>query len=384
MILPGATIGILGGGQLGRMTGMAARSLGYDVHVLDPDPDCPAKAIASRVITARFDDADAARALAERCDVVTLEIEQIGAAALHAVAERTPLRPGPGPVIIIQDRIRQKLWLRQHGFPLGPFHVATTADECQAGVDALAPCIVKSTSGGYDGRGQIRLGRGDDGAAAWKRLGEKPCVVEQFLDIDAELSVLIARHPDGSMIAFTPAHNHHERGVLDWSVIPGDLPPDIVRHAEQVGRAIAETLGIEGLLAVELFLLRDGRLLVNELAPRPHNTYHHSERACLTSQFEQLVRTVCALPFGAVDVISPGAIANLLGDLWEGGTPHFAAALEVPAVRLHLYGKASARPGRKMGHLSALASTGRGALERVLDARQRLTAAPSSRAPASP
>jgi len=377
MIGPGATIGILGGGQLGRMTGFAARSLGYDVHVLDPDPNCPASAIASRVVAARFDDADAAASLAERCAVVTLEIEQIGSSALRAVADRVPLRPGAHAVHIIQDRIRQKQWLHDSGFPVGPFRAVTSRDEAVAAVTALGPSIVKSTHGGYDGRGQVRVDSGDRGGTAWDTLGRKPCLVEQFLDIEVEISMLVARRPAGrsarqDVVVFPPSLNFHTAGILDWAVLPAAIGADVVRHATDVTRGIADALGIEGLIAVELFVLRDGRLLVNELAPRPHNTFHSTERACATSQFEQLVRAVCDLPLGSTDVLRPGAIANLLGDLWEPGTPDFASALEVPSVRLHLYGKAAARPGRKMGHLSAVGVTGDEALERVLSARRAL------------
>jgi 5-(carboxyamino)imidazole ribonucleotide synthase len=377
MIEPGSTIGILGGGQLGRMTGMAARSLGYDVHVLDPDASCPASAIASRTIAARFDDADAAAALAERCAVVTLEIEQIGSAALAAVAARTHLRPGAAAVHIIQDRIRQKRWLDDHAFPVGAFRAVASRDESVAAFEALGPCIFKSTSGGYDGRGQVRVGSADGAAEAWTALGSRPCLVEQFLDIDLEISMLVARRPavgaaEPDCVVFPPARNHHERGILDWSILPGMVSKETVRQADDVARGIATALGIEGLIAVELFVLRDGRLLVNELAPRPHNTFHATERGCATSQFEQLVRAVCDLPLGSTAVLRPAAIANLLGDLWEHGLPDVAAALMVPTVRLHLYGKASARPGRKMGHLSAVGATSDAALQRVLRARQAM------------
>lgn len=374
VILPGSTIGILGGGQLGRMTGMAARSLGYDVHVLDPDPDCPARAVATRVVTARFDDADAAADLARDCDVVTLEIEQIARPALEAVSALAPLRPRAEAVVIVQDRLRQRSWLDTHGFPVGGYRAVATADECAAAVEALGYSICKAPMGGYDGRGQIRVRTTGEARDAWKSLGSGRLVVEQFLDLDVELSVMVARRDDGECAVYEPAVNHHVNGVLDWSITPTSLPDPVIAHAKQIGRAIAETLGIVGLLAIELFLTKDGRLLVNELAPRPHNTYHHSERGHSTSQFEQLVRAVCGLPLGNVRNIAPAAIANLLGDLWiEGEQPHFAASLEVPDVRLHLYGKASARPGRKMGHLSAVATTTDEALERVLDARRRLT-----------
>lgn len=376
MIQPGATIGILGGGQLGRMTGLAARSLGYDVHVLDPDPNCPASAIASRTVAAQFDDADAAASLAEQCAVVTLEIEQIGTAALAAVDARTPLRPSAEAVRVIQDRIRQKTWLAANGFPVGGFRAVASRDESVAAFEQLGRCIFKSTSGGYDGRGQIRVASAEAAADAWKSLGERPCLVEQFLDIESEISMLVARRPAGSgssdeprHVTFPPSFNHHEHGILDWSVLPAAVTPATVRQAEEVANGIASTLGIEGLIAVEIFVLRDGTLLVNELAPRPHNTFHSTERGCATSQFEQLVRTVCDLPLGSTEVLRPAAIANLLGDLWSGGTPDFAAPLMIPSVRLHLYGKTSARPGRKMGHLSAVGLTGEEARDRVLRAR---------------
>jgi 5-(carboxyamino)imidazole ribonucleotide synthase len=371
-ILPGATIGILGGGQLGRMTGMAARSLGYDVQVLDPDPECSAKVVASRLVTARFDDAAAAAELARECDVVTLEIEQIHKTALEAVEEITLLRPGASAVFTIQDRLRQRSWLDRHGFPVGPYRQVTTADECAAAVDELGYSICKAPAGGYDGRGQRRVRTADEARDAWVALGGGRCIVEQFLDLELELSVLVARRDDGTSVVYPPAVNHHVGGVLDWSVCPGPLEPPFLQHAQQIGHAIADTMGIVGLLACELFLTRDARLLVNELAPRPHNTYHHSERGSATSQFEQLVRAVCGLPLGSVRPIAPAAIANLLGDLWTSGAPHYAAALEVPEVRLHLYGKRSARPGRKMGHLSAVAESTDMALERVLRARELL------------
>lgn len=358
---------------------MAARSLGYDVHVLDPDPHCAASVIASRVIAAPFDDADAAAALARGSDVVTLEIEQIGPAALAAVAMHAPLRPSAEAVHVIQDRIRQKQWLAHQRFPVGPFRTVSSAEESTAAFDALGPCIFKSTRGGYDGRGQVRVIGADAALAAWESLGKRPCLVEQFLDIDVEVSVLVARRPapasaaeSSETVVFPLALNSHVTGILDWSVLPAPVSSDVALRASGIGRSIAERLGIEGLIAVELFLLRDGRLLVNELAPRPHNTFHATERGCETSQFEQLVRAVCDLPLGTTDMLRPAAIANLLGDLWTSGTPRFTAALEVPAVRLHLYGKGQARPGRKMGHLSAVGPTGDDALRRVLQAREAM------------
>lgn len=373
VIRPGATIGLLGGGQLGRMTGYAARSLGYDVHVLDPDPACPARAIASRVITAPFTDAAAAADLARAVNVVTLEIEQIGADALNAVAGIAPLRPPASAVIIVQDRLRQRTWLDANGFPLGAWRPVVSATDAEAAVATLGRTVLKKPVGGYDGRGQARVSRAAHAADAWRSLGSGPVLAEQFLDLELELSVLVARREDGTLRSYAPAINHHEAGVLDWSVWPAALPDQVVRDARTIAEGIASAMGIAGLLAVELFLTTDGRLLVNELAPRPHNSYHHSERAASTSQFEQFVRAVCGLPLGSVEALRPGAIANLLGDLWEHGEPDFSAALSVPDVRLHLYGKTSARPGRKMGHLSAVADSVDEARQKVLYARQQLS-----------
>lgn len=369
---------MLGGGQLGRMTGLAARSMGYDFHVLDPDAGCPARAVASRTITAGFRDAAAAAELAAGVDVVSLEIEQIGADALRAVESLRPLRPSAAAVTVVQDRLRQREWLDRNGFPLGPWRAARSAGEAASAVEALGRSVLKQPVGGYDGRGQARVGAAAEAPAAWQSLGSGPVLVEQFLDLELELSVLVARREDGATAAYAPAVNHHQEGVLDWSVWPATLPPDVSRRAVSVAEGIAAQLGIVGLIAVEMFLVRDGRVLVNELAPRPHNSYHHTERAASTSQFEQFVRALCGLPLGATHALRPGAIANLLGDLWADGPPDFAAAMGIPDVKVHLYGKAEARPGRKMGHLSAVAATIEEARERVLAARRHL--APAGRA----
>lgn len=374
VFLPGSTIGFFGGGQLGRMAAMAARTMGYDVHVLDPEVHCPARALASQTITAPWGDVDAAARLAEGVDVVTMEIEKIPLAALESAGRHAPLRPAPGVLFIVQDRARQKEWLRDHGFPLGAFRVVRSAADTIAAVREFGACIVKAASGGYDGRGQARVFHPEEAAPAWTSVGAPVCVTEQFLDLSAELSVMVARSPGGDMRAYPPSRNHHTDGVLTWSVIPGGFDEDVVRHATEVACGIAEQLGVIGLLAVELFLLEDGSLCVNELAPRPHNSYHHSERACVTSQFEQLVRAVCGLPLGDTDVVRPAAIYNLLGDLWAGvEPPDFAGVLALPGVRLHLYGKGEARAGRKMGHLSACGDNANTALERVVEAYRRLS-----------
>jgi 5-(carboxyamino)imidazole ribonucleotide synthase len=372
-VLPGATIGILGGGQLGRMMTLAARTLGYHVIVLDPDPHCAASAVADRVIAARFDDARAAAELARACDVVTAEIEKIAPEALRAAAEHAPVRPGPHVLHMVQDRGRQKDWLTSHGFPVGPFWHATTRAELVAGARAAnGSAFVKRCYGGYDGRGQVRLTSVDQAEDAWSALGGDTCVVERALDLEMEISVLVARRPGGETAVYTPSRNHHERGVLDWAVIPAPISPELATRATEIAVGIAEALDVVGLLVTEMFVLRDGGITVNELAPRPHNSFHHTELTVLTSQFEQVVRAVCDLPLGATDVVRPASIANLFGDLWLGDTqPPWDEALSLPGVRLHLYGK-SPRPGRKMGHLGAVGAIPQEAVDRVLEARERL------------
>ena len=366
-ILPPATIGILGGGQLGRMTALAARNMGYRVQVLDPNPNCAAAPVVERVVVAPFHHADGAAELARQCDVVTIEIEQIAPAALDLAAQHAPVRPGPKLIEMIQHRGRQKRWLVTHGFPVGPYREVRHADDLRTAARELGPSLfVKACQGGYDGRSQLRLDATSDPDAAFAAIGELESVAEQGLELSLELSVMVARRPSGEVISYPPAVNHHERQVLAWSVLPGELPAAVARDAEEIARGIAAAADLEGILAVEMFLLADGRLLVNELAPRPHNSYHASELACPTSQFEQLVRAACDLPLGVVTPARPAAIANLFGELWsDGRAPDFAGALTVPSSRLFLYGKSGAKPGRKMGHLAALGATGDEALARV-------------------
>jgi len=377
-ILPGSLLAILGGGQLGRMTAMSARTMGYRVRVMDPEQHCPASFVSDEVIEGRWDDVDAARRLVAGADAVTLEIEQIGVDALREVAGVAPLRPGVEPIRIIQDKTLQKTWLAENGFPVGAFRVVRSVADLHEAVSALGGSVfLKIGRGGYDGRGQARIGL--DGAAtsaaiadAWKAIGAQPAVAEQALDLACEISVMAARSPSGEVRAYPAARNHHENQILAWSVLPAGLSSEVETRAEALAADVITKLGIEGLLCAELFVTRAGDLFVNELAPRPHNSYHQSERGCVTSQFEQLVRAVCNLPLGSTELITPAAIANLLGDLWLNGEPNFAAALAVPGVRLHLYEKHTPRAGRKMGHLSATGASGEEALERVLEAKRRL------------
>ncbi len=380
VVPPGGTIAILGGGQLGRMTAMAARSMGYRVRVMDPEAKCPASFVVDETIAGPWDDVDAARRLATGANAVTLEIEQIGVDALMEVAKIAPLRPGVEAIRIIQDKTLQKTWLSDNEFPVGPFWVVRSKEELHDAVKALGGRVyLKTGRGGYDGRGQVKIGF--DGPAtdveiadAWTALGERPAVAEKALELDYEISVMAARNPAGDVCSFPAARNHHENQILAWSVLPAQIPPQVELHAEGLAEAISSKLKVDGLLCVEMFVTTDGDVFVNELAPRPHNSYHQSERGCATSQFEQLVRTTCNLPLGDTSLISPCAIVNLLGDVWLDRTtpPNFSAALAVPGVRLHLYEKHTPRAGRKMGHLSAVGSTAEEALERVLDAKKRL------------
>ena len=368
-ILPGATIGIFGGGQLGRMTAIAARSMGYRILVLDPDPACPARFVVDGCIEAGWDDSREAANLARGCDVVTLEIEQISPRSMEAAASYAPVRPGGAMLAVIQDRIEQKDWLRKNGFPVGDYRAVRSLDELRDAVKALGGrCFCKSATGGYDGRGQGKVGFAagavveDEIRGAWEALGERAGVAEKAIELEREISVLVARAPNGQVKVYPPAWNHHEEQILAWSVIPAPVSESMEKEAREVAEAIADTFQLEGVLAVEMFCTTEGKLLVNELAPRPHNSYHASVRACVTGQFEQLVRAVCDLPLGNVDLVQPAAIANLLGDLWlnADGTarePRFDEALAVPGVRLHLYEKHKPRKGRKMGHLSSVGST---------------------------
>jgi len=395
-ILPGATIGIFGGGQLGRMTAMAARAMGYRIQVLDPDPACPARFVVDGCIEASWDDAREAANLARGCDVVTLEIEQISMASMDAAANFAPVRPGRAILAVIQDRIEQKDWLRKHGFPVGDYRAVRSLDELREAIAALGgKCFCKSATGGYDGRGQGKVGfrAGADPEeelrGAWEALspsqlagrgpllGEGAGVAEKAVDLEREISVLVARSPSGEVKVYPAAWNHHENQILAWSVMPAPLTDAMAAEARQLAETIADTFQLEGILAVEMFVTTSGQLLVNELAPRPHNSYHASERACVTSQFEQLVRAVCDLPLGEVAVVQPCAIANLLGDVWlnQDGSPrepHFDRALAVPGVRLHLYEKHRPRKGRKMGHLSAVGATPEEAVASVLKALELL------------
>lgn len=376
-VLPGSTIGILGGGQLGRMMALSARSLGYRIACLDPDPKCGAHYVVEEHVVARFDDELAAEWLASKSQVVTLEIEKIGLGALEAVERRAPLRPGSAVLAIVQDRSKQRAWLKNQGFPQGAHGFASSAEELRSLLASLGgKAFVKAARGGYDGRGQYETTTAEDANKAWEYLGAEVVVAEEALTLEYELSVMVARNADGHTAVYPPSYNHHIDRILAWNVIPGAIDPKIAQEAQRIAVAIADAIGCVGLLATEFFVTGDGRLLVNELAPRPHNSFHATQAACATSQFEQAVRAVCNLPLGATDVVRPTAMANLLGDLWvdHAGVPPFERLLSLPGVRLFLYGKDDARRGRKMGHILASASSAEAARDLVLGAVKALEA----------
>lgn len=371
-ILPGRTVGIIGGGQLGRMFAIAARRMGYRVHALDPTRDGPAGQIADVEVIAAYDDLDAARKFAADVDVVTFEFENIPAETLRVIAEIKPVHPAPEVLHICRHRLREKEFLKGHGFPVADYcRIQSIDDLKQALVELGTPAILKTADFGYDGKGQTRIERANQAVDAWAHLGRPVGVLEAFVPFTKEVSVIVARDADGNLECYGPVENEHANHILDVTRAPANLAPATAQAAVELGKAITEQLGVIGLLAVEMFVIGD-HILVNELAPRPHNSGHYSFDACVTSQFEQQLRAVCGLPLGDVRLLQPSAMANLLGDLWEKGEPNWAAALAFPEVKLHLYGKAEARPGRKMGHLTTLADTADEAAEIVRAAREAL------------
>ena len=372
-ILPGATIGVLGSGQLGRMFAIAARELGYRIQIYSPDNDTPAGHIADREWTARYEDLDKVREFARGVDVVTFEFENVLSMTTEAVSEFVPVRPGGQVLHITQQRLREKNFLRENGFPVTPFRrIATLAELESAARELGLPAVLKTASFGYDGKGQSKLRPDSDLTAAFAALQGAEGIYEAFVDFEKEVSVVAARTASGEFKAFPVFENAHANHILDVTFAPAALSEKLTREAEELARGILEKLDVVGLLTVELFVTRDGRLLVNELAPRTHNSGHLTIDACVTSQFEQQVRAVCGLPLGSTELKQPAAMANLLGDVWSNGEPNWPAALEDPLVKLHLYGKAEARAGRKMGHLTATGATTAEAVERVTRARARL------------
>ncbi|MGH7527480.1 MAG: 5-(carboxyamino)imidazole ribonucleotide synthase [Gemmatimonadales bacterium] len=379
MILPGATVGVLGGGQLGRMFTLRAREMGYRVVVLDPDPLSPAGQVADRHLQTGYDDPRGLAELASSCEAVTTEFENVPAGALETLARSCLVRPPVAAVSIAQDRIAEKTFLQQEGFATAPFRAVHGAAELEAGLAALRlPALLKTSRLGYDGKGQVEVARAEDGARAFERLGRVPCILEEKLSLECELSVVLARGADGAVAPFPVGENRHRDGILDTTVVPARVLDRVAQEARELARAVAEKLEYVGVLGIELFVAGGGRLFVNEIAPRPHNSGHYTLDACSVDQFEQQLRALCGLPLAEPWLLSPVAMVNLLGDLWRAGPPRWEAALRRPGVRLHLYGKSEPRPGRKMGHLNCLAADADRALALALEARDALVAGRAS------
>ena len=355
VILPGATLGVLGGGQLGRMFTLAARVLGYRVMVLDPDPASPAGSVADIHLQADYQDTRALTRMGDECAAFTTEWENVPASTLDYLAAHGPVRPAATAVAVARDRIREKTFVRDLGLATAPFFPIHKEGELAAAVrDLRLPALLKTATLGYDGKGQAGVDSLEQAHAAFALLGERPCVLEEKVDLAQELSVVLARGTAGDIALYPIGENAHRNGILHTTRVPGRVAPAVAEHAVGMARRLAEALEYVGVMAVEFFLTRDGELLVNEIAPRPHNSGHYTLDACITSQFEQQVRTLCGLPLGDTRLLTPVTMLNLLGDLWTDNEPDWQPVFQHPQAKLHLYGKHTARPGRKMGHINVL------------------------------
>ena len=372
MIFPGATLGLLGGGQLGRMFTVAARTLGYRVTVLDPDASSPAAEFATGHLNTGYTDPASLDALARTCAAVTTEFENAPAEALTSLAARTIVRPSGDSVAVAQDRAREKSFFADHRFPVGPFAIVNAESDFKAALERVnLPAVLKTARLGYDGKGQARITSAEDLQrifAEWKRV---PCILEQFLELEREVSVILARTEDGDIAVFPVAENRHTRGILDVTIAPARIPEALAGEAMAMASHLASELRYVGVLAVEMFVV-GGRLVLNEMAPRPHNSGHYTIDACRTSQFEQQVRVLCGLPLGDPSLHTPAVMVNLLGDAWHSGEPDWKAVLRHPGAHLHLYGKREVRPGRKMGHVTVCESDPQRALDVALMIRADL------------
>ena len=372
-IFPGSTIGVLGSGQLGRMFAIAARRMGYRVHTLSPDQDTPTGQIADVEVKAPYDDLDAVSKFASNVKVVTFEFENVPTETAQAAERCAPVRPSGSILHTTQQRIREKSFLTKACLPTTPYREVHSLEDLQRALAELgSPAVLKTAAFGYDGKGQVRIESPDRAADAWTAIGRQEAVLEAFIDFDREISVVAARGANGEFVHYGAIENQHSRHILDISIAPARIPAHIAAEAVDMTRCVLERLGVVGVLCVEFFVTREGRLLINELAPRPHNSGHLTVDACVTSQFEQQLRAVCGLPLGSSAMHRPAAMANLLGDLWSHGEPNWPAACAFPDVKLHLYGKLEPRPGRKMGHLTALNHDPEDAYRTVLKARKTL------------
>lgn len=374
-ITPNAIVGVFGSGQLGRMFAIEARKMGYRVHTFSPESDTPTGQVADYETVADYEDLDAVKRFAEAVDVVTFEFENVPFETVAKAAEFVEVFPRGEVLHIAQHRLREKRFLSQNGFPVTAFrHVKTLEELKKAALEISVPAILKTAGFGYDGKGQARIKSLSDCETAFAQIKENEAVLEAFVDFEKEVSVVAARDFSGNFAHYGVIENAHENHILDVSFAPASVSEKIENEAIEITRGILETLSVVGVMTVEFFLTKTGKLLVNELAPRPHNSGHLTIDACVCSQFEQQLRAVCGLPLGSTEYFKPAAMANLLGGLWENGRPNFAAALQNKNVKLHLYGKQEARHGRKMGHLTALAETSESAVKIVEQARRNLTA----------
>lgn len=372
-VLPGSAIGVLGSGQLGRMFAIAARRMGYRVHTYSPEMDTPTGQVADVEVTAPYEDLDAVSQFAKDVSAVTFEFENVPAETAAAAARYAPVRPAGKVLHTTQQRIREKTFLTKAGLPLTPFRHVRNKEELARAIEELGlPAVLKTADFGYDGKGQFRLKKAGQIDESWKAVGEREAVLEAFIDFECEISVVAARGDNGQFVHYGAIENHHVDGILDISIAPARVEKHVAHEAVQIAEAVMEELDVVGVLCTEFFVGKDGRVLINELAPRPHNSGHLTFDAHLTSQFEQQLRAVCLLPLGGVEQWSPAAMVNLLGDVWNGGEPSWANATQLENVKLHLYGKSEPRPGRKMGHLTALASTPEEAVFQALRARDAL------------
>lgn len=373
-ILPNSTIGVFGSGQLGRMFAIEARKLGYRVHTFSPESDTPTGQVADIETTAEYADLDAVRSFARSVDVITFEFENVPSATVEAAAESTPVHPRGEVLHTTQNRLREKIFLSTNGFPVTPFRRIKVLDDLFRAADEMGlPGVLKTAGFGYDGKGQAKIKSRGEIDAAYAAMNGQDAVLEAFVDFEKEVSVVCARDQRGNFVHYGVIENEHTNHILDVSFAPAVVSEKVFNEATELARNIAETLQYVGTLCIEFFLTKDEKLVVNELAPRPHNSGHLTFDACVTSQFEQQVRAVCGLSLGSTEFHRPAAMANLLGDLWQTGEPDWAAALKDPNVKLHLYGKAEAKPGRKMGHLTAMVETAEKAADLVREARSRLS-----------
>ena len=356
-IMPGAMLGVLGGGQLGRMFVQAAQQMGYQVTVLDPAPDSPAGRVADNFICADYADHAALEKLSNQCAAITIEFENIPAESLRKLAESCVISPDAHSVAIAQNRMLEKQFLADSGFAVASFAIISQQqDMATQDVIQFLPGILKVSQFGYDGKGQIKVANTTELLAAYEQLNHAVCVLEKFMLLKSELSVVVARGSDGELKTFPVSENQHVNGILDISIVPARIPQELAQQARDIACQVAENLDYQGVLCVEFFVLQDDELLINEIAPRPHNSGHYSIDACITSQFEQQVRSLCGLPLGETTQHSAAVMVNLLGDLWQNGEPDWNQVLQHPSTKLHLYGKTEARPGRKMGHYTVLSA----------------------------